>query len=254
MTHSLGWVARVIAHAIRNPRLFVGRFRYVFILGHMRGYTSLLAHILGSHPEVSGYFELHQDYRGPLDLLRMRLRVAMGLEDRLRGPFVLDKILHAHHRIDASLLARENVLTIFMLRRPRETLRSCMGLPRFASNPSAAGRYYVERLESLARASTTPRHRAYLDAETLLERPETVLESLRSYLGLRQALSPTYSTFKYTGLAGYGDWSAYIKRGVIVRERDDEHVVEVPAAVLREAEDAFSAAQRTLTQHCRTLG
>ena len=98
--------ARLLGVAARNPRALAGRFQYVFILSHMRAYTSLLAHILGSHPEISGYFELHQDYRGDFDLLRMRVGVATGLRYRLRGRYVLDKVLHSRHRIGARILGR----------------------------------------------------------------------------------------------------------------------------------------------------
>lgn len=247
-------VARIVGLATRNPRALVGRFKYVLILSHMRAYTSLLAHILGSHPEVSGYFELHQSYRRPLDLLRMRVRVARGLDGALRGTYVLDKILHSRHRVGARILDRENVFTIFMARRPLGTLRSCLGVPRFASNPDAAARYYVERLTSLAAAATVPRHRLYLDAEALLENTEPVLESLRDYLGLRQALSPTYSTFKFTGVRGYGDRSESIMRGVIVKGSVEGPPVEVPSDALRQAEAAFSTARRTLMQNCRPCG
>lgn len=246
-------VGRAVRSALRHPSVFVGRFKYVFILGHMRGYTSLLAHILGSHPEISGYFELHREYRSRLDLLRMRIAVANGLNDRPQGSYFLDKILHSRYRLCPRILARDNVFTIFMLRRPRQTLRSCMGLRAFASDPGAAGRYYVERLEALALASAVPFHRAYLDAEALLDNTESVLEALRSYLGLGRVLSPEYSTFKFTGAEGFGDSSTYIWRRVIVREREEDHSIEIPAPILGEAEGTFAAVETTLKRNCRAL-
>lgn len=247
-------VARIVRLATRNPRALVGRFKYVLILSHMRAHTSLLAHILGSHPEVSGYFELHRSYRGRLDLLRMRAHVARGLDGLLRGRYVLDKILHSGYQVGARILDREDVFTIFMVRRPLGTLQSCLRMQLFKSQPDAAARYYVERLASLAATAAVSRHRVYLDAEALLEKTEPVLECLRDYLGLRQALSPAYSTFKFTGVREYGDWSDAIMRGAVVKGGVQGKPVEIPADALSQADAAFSAARGTLMKSCRPCG
>jgi hypothetical protein len=34
----------------------------IFLLSHMRAYTSLAGHILGSHPQINGYYEMHISY------------------------------------------------------------------------------------------------------------------------------------------------------------------------------------------------
>ena len=34
----------------------------IFLLSHMRAFTSLLGHILGSNPEINGYYEMHLSY------------------------------------------------------------------------------------------------------------------------------------------------------------------------------------------------
>ena len=36
----------------------------IFLLSHMRAYTSLAGHILGSHPQINGYYEMHLGYEG----------------------------------------------------------------------------------------------------------------------------------------------------------------------------------------------
>jgi hypothetical protein len=48
------------------------RTQYLFVISHMRSRSSLLSHILGSHPQVIGYSELHQSYQRWSDLLWRR--------------------------------------------------------------------------------------------------------------------------------------------------------------------------------------
>ncbi len=247
-------VARGIGLLARAPRALIGRFKYVLILSHMRGYTSLLAHILGSHPEVSGYFELHQPYRRSLDLVRMRLSVTRGLDGALQGPYVLDKVVHSRYRIAPRILEREDVFTIFMLRRPLPTVSSCLGVRQFLGNPEAAARYYVERVATLAETAALARHAAYLDAEALLSNTEPVLESLRSYLGLGSLLSPAYSTFRYTGWVGFGDWSDALKGGEIVAARGARPDHLLTAGLVGEATAAFETARAVLLRDCRPCG
>ena len=46
------------------------RLGRIFLLSHMRAYTSLAGHILGSHPEINGYYEMHISYENPVALDR----------------------------------------------------------------------------------------------------------------------------------------------------------------------------------------
>ena len=65
--------------------------RYLFVLSHMRSFSSLLCHILGSHPEIAGYAEAHQAYAGRADLLQLTRKVESTLEGAVAGRYVLDK-------------------------------------------------------------------------------------------------------------------------------------------------------------------
>ncbi|QQZ27263.1 hypothetical protein HMY34_16720 [Thiothrix subterranea] len=40
----------------------------IFLLSHMRAYSSLLGHIIGSQPRINGYYEMHQSYLSDADL------------------------------------------------------------------------------------------------------------------------------------------------------------------------------------------
>ena len=44
---------------------------HILLISHQRSHSTLLAHILGSHPEIDGYSELHQHYLSPVDLRSM---------------------------------------------------------------------------------------------------------------------------------------------------------------------------------------
>src|SRR5262245_13075611 len=51
----------------RNLRRVRSMSSPLFVLSHMRSYSSLLSHVLGSHPEIDGYCETHLRYRSGLD-------------------------------------------------------------------------------------------------------------------------------------------------------------------------------------------
>ena len=42
----------------------------IFLLSHMRTFTNLARHILGSHPRINGKYELHISYEDPAALDR----------------------------------------------------------------------------------------------------------------------------------------------------------------------------------------
>ena len=81
----------------------------------MRSYWALLCHILGSHPEIAGYAEMHLAYRHGMDLLRLRSRVSPSLGAALGGRFVLDKVLHDDYLIAPSILGRKDVYSIVLV-------------------------------------------------------------------------------------------------------------------------------------------
>lgn len=210
---------------VRSPQMFLGRRSYVLVLSHMRSYSSLLCHILGSHAEISGYSEMHISYRGRLDLLRMRARVARSLDGDLSGRYVLDKVLHNDYAIAPSVIRRPNVFPIFLLRRPLPSVASIIemghdiaGVPWY-SNAAAAADYYVIRAKRIAQLAQQQRSRRYLfvQAEQIVDQPERTLERIAGFLGLHQPLTESYSIFPQTGQVGSGDSSLRIMAGRIVR-------------------------------------
>lgn len=209
----------------RHPRVFLGRRAYVFVLGHMRSYSSLLCHILGSHPEIAGYAEMHLGYRSALDLLRARARVARSLNGALPGRFVLDKILHEEYSVAATILERADVHPVILLRRPLPSIASIikMGqqLPGISwySDPAQVADYYVRRVEGLVRLMRgVASPYLFLSAEELVDEPQKSLAGLAGYLELDEPLSERYSIFPRTGEIGSGDNSPSIMTGRVLPE------------------------------------
>ena len=247
------WIDRLGNTLFRNPSALTGHYKYLFILSHMRGYTSLMSHILGSHPEISGYFELQQSYQTPFDLFLMRVRVANGLNYQVRGSFLLDKILHSRWFLSSNILQREDVFTIFTIRKPESSLKSLMGMKKKLGFPSDVLAYYMERLKSLQNISKIPRHRIYVDGESLVENPIPVLEFIQSFLQLDESISPSYSTFRFTGEGGFGDRSEFIRQGEIVKERNSNSQFQIFPDDLQRATVTYDEARRILIENCSRI-
>jgi hypothetical protein len=210
----------------RSPQVFLRRRAYILVLSHMRSYSSLLCHILGSHVEISGYAEMHVTYRGALDLMRMRARVARSLGGELSGRYVLDKVLHNEYAISEAVIRRPDVFPIFLLRRPLPSIGSILELGRdmpevpWYSDIAAITDYYVARVQKLAELAQQAGSRyLFVKAEEILDERGRALERVGTFLRLVRPLHESYSIFPRTGQVGYGDSSPQIMAGRIVRDR-----------------------------------
>jgi len=132
------------------------RRRHLFLLGHMRSYSSVLSHILGSHAQIDGYCETHIKYRTGFDLWRLQRRVPKLTGEPLRGDYVLDKVLH-DYPIAPSILNSSRTRGIVLVRRPGASVRSIieMGLTHspvpWHRDFEQVARYYETRLAGLLR-------------------------------------------------------------------------------------------------------
>jgi hypothetical protein len=237
-----------------------GRPGYIFILSHMRSYSTLLAHLLGSHPEISGYAERSISYRSPLRLYGLRLRLA--LSRKLEGArYVLDKILHDGYAISRSVLRQGNVVPIILVRRPEPTLASIFGLGALAgahpwyTDPEAVTRYYARRLARLAEYGSWAPDRAILvRSEDMLQETQLVLTRLTQELDLDAPLSTTYRLFEHTGKPGYGDPSQRILAGQVIAAKRDRHLPgAISAAQRRRAQIAYATCLSRLAHDARDL-
>jgi hypothetical protein len=234
--------------------------RYLFVLGHMRSYSSLLCHILGSHPQIDGYCETHVKYRTRFDLLRLRSRVVKLTGEPLRGRYVLDKVLH-NYPLASSILRSPNTLSIVLVRRPVPTVQSIVNMGLHYSDVAwyrdldAVARYYEERVGALVQLAEELRGRVmFIEAETLLSRTGDVLQSIGRLLELSEPLQSDYKRFAHTGEGGFGDPSETITTGRVTNApREPRTPVMLPAAMTARLEVAYAACSASLRDRCEAL-
>lgn len=228
----------------------------IFLLSHMRAYTSLVGHLLGSHPEIDGYYEMHLGYASPADLETQRQRYRE--HDRLKpgSRYLFDKLLHNDYALVPENLDAAPLVVLTSLRPPGPTLRSIVSL--FArkpgcdpyADPAGAAAYYIERLHTLA--AFAERHVGrfhYFDAPLVLDDSARLLDTLGAWLQLGSPLAQHYGTFARTGIPGAGDSSPAITSGRIVHEAAGHADVELDSAVLRQAQTAYADCRVQLIAH-----
>ena len=214
----------------------------IFLLSHMRAFTSLAGHILGSHPAINGYFEMHISYDDASALDR-QLDVFQQHETlKQHSQYLFDKLLHNDYQLIPERLGLEEIKILLALREPGQTIKSIVDL--FANKetdevyalPEAATRYYIERLEFLADfCRMLGQNYYYFDAEALQSAPEILLPAITGWLELDTPLSEHYKIFNQTGEARKGDSSDLIYSGKI-----DKTIIEYPHIDI--PQDEFSRA------------
>jgi len=232
---------------------------FLFVVSHMRSYSSLLCHILGSHREISGYSEAQQSYFGRNDLDRLARTVREQTGEPALKRYVLDKVLHNNREIAPDVLRRSNVRCIFLLRNASDTIASILNLAHTMrskgdySDPSRVIAYYGQRLGQMEAYVPQVAGRAlFVESERLLDDTVTLLPRLAQWLGLAEPLSPEYRTFRHTGRPGHGDPSPHIKAGKIVADDGYRHRDYVPIAiaddVLERGNAAYARCRAALSQ------
>jgi hypothetical protein len=223
---------------------------YIFLVGHMRSYSSLLGHILGSHRQIAGYAEMHQKYRDVLDFLELAEKVENSGSKTTAGRYVFDKILHRQD-LHSRILRREDVKIVLLARRPEATLASILKIRAggIASVEQAID-YYVDRLHTLVQISKLRRGRLlYLDSEAVLQRTDETLDRVTRYLAISPRLCAEYSIFRYTGMPKYGDPSERIKAGRVIRQREASPHVPLTSTQLRRLSNAYDSLRRHVMQN-----
>jgi hypothetical protein len=228
----------------------------LFVLSHMRSYSSLLSHVLGSHPDIDGYCETHLRYHFSLDVWRLRRKVQRLTGEALSGRFVLDKILH-DYPIAHGILASPHTRAVFLLREPMDVIQSIIHMGTHLdpleqnTNVGQVTSYYEARLHSLAELAPVLGHRAaYLPSEALLTDTDGALEFLRDFLGLSQPLERRYRSFAKTGEPGFGDPSPAIRSGEIGARSSRRADVPVPESLIERVQAAHSTCVEACFQHC----
>jgi len=218
----------------------------IFLLSHMRAFTSVVGHILGSNPQINGYFEMHLSYEDAPALARQLelLERSDGLKPGSR--YVFDKLLHNDYRLLPERLDLAGTKILVALREPEKTIRSIVSLFRskepgeLYAEAAEAARYYVERVAALAEfCEGRPGTYCYFDAEILRAAPDRLLPTLSRWLELEAPLAERYETFSRTGTARSGDSSATIRSGRISRAASDYSDTPVAAELLDDAQAVY---------------
>jgi len=219
----------------------------------MRAYTSLVGHLLGSHPEIDGYYEMHQSYASTEDLGKQAQRYAEQHSLKPGGRYLFDKLLHNDYTLALEQFDPDRTIVLMALRPPEPTLKSIVSL--FArksgddlyADPTGAATYYIERLHALAAFGRRyPRRFYYFDAELIRTDTARVLAALGAWLQLDSPLTERYRSFAQTGVAGAGDSSPAIATGRIVREENTHPGITLNAESLQRAQAAYQDCRRQL--------
>ncbi len=210
------------AAAVALPR------QHIFLLSHMRAYTSLFGHILGSNPQICGYYEMHIGYHSWKSLVRQKLLYFRDDPVKSGARYMFDKVLHNDHDTNLKVLDLPRCRVIFALREPQAVVPSILKLyaevdPTHEFNDEAfATNYYIGRLEELGRlAGAMRRPYYYLDAESLKQDADHCLPRLSSWLGLSTPLSPSYELQRNSLKERYGDSSERMSAGQITKDRSN---------------------------------
>jgi hypothetical protein len=218
----------------------------IFLLSHMRAFTSLAGHILGSHPQINGYYEMHISYEDAAALDRQLEVFRQGDVLKADSRYLFDKLLHNDYVLKPERLGPAELKILVSLAEPERTIRSIVHLfrqkpdPDLYASPVEAAHYYVARVKALADfCRTADGGYYYFDAELLQTAPERLLPRLSDWLELDSPLIERYEVFSQTGKAGKGDSSRRIHQGRIDRSRVDYSHIEIPEEALRAAREAY---------------
>ena len=216
-------------------------YQYVLLLGHMRSGSTVLSHVLASHPDFVGAGEAHIAYQKPEDLRQLIARTCQLLRRLdLPGTHIVDQINHP--RVSNEVLHSPIIKkSILLIREPKGTLRSLIAT--FGWDVATALGCYVGRLEQIRRYGEILRDRALLiEYEDLVNRTDDTLAALTGFFGLSTPFSASYAT--HTATQKVGDPSDNISAGRVVRTKT--HEIEIEPATLVSASRAFFACREKL--------
>ncbi|MDO8890730.1 MAG: hypothetical protein Q8N54_10765 [Sulfurimicrobium sp.] len=229
------------------------RHARIFLLSHMRALTSLAGHILGSHPEINGYYEMHISYEDA-SALDKQLEVFQESDVlKKNSRYLFDKLLHNDYVLKPGQLGPANIKILISLLEPERTIKSIVDL--FAqkeiedpyASPLEAANYYIARVQALADFSRTANQPYYyFDAELLQRTPESLLPRLSDWLELDTPLAEHYQVFSQTGKARKGDSSGRIHSGRIDRTPTDRSHIAIPENVLGRAREVYRECRREI--------
>jgi hypothetical protein len=222
----------------------------------MRSNSSLLSHLIGSNPQVSGYYEMHLGYESWKSLYRQKVRYIQQNPNKPLKPIFFDKVLHDGHVISEPILNHGAVKLLFSIREPFESVVSTVKLYK-KGNPTHAYAtyegaidYYIERVNSIASMYLKVKDKKRtlcFRASAVRDNPEDTLSKVSSFMELKQPLSDSYSIMDKTGAKQAGDSSENMLSGKVQKNipLDEDVIAQIPRQ-----QELIAAFENT----CRVLG
>ncbi len=196
-------------------------YRRIFILGHMRSRSSLLAHILLSNPQIVGTGESNAVYQNFLKCHWMDIKAHLKNRKIPYTRIFLDQINHNTKTPNKEIIYDNKTKVIILIRQPNETISSILKLSEKFYNNSwtvmDAANYYLDRLKFISSIlkNKKPNDIKLILSDQLINDDKNILQSVSHFLGLKIPLKSNYSTFSFTGL--HGDPSKNINSGYIIK-------------------------------------
>ena len=237
-------------HFVREPQ------RAVLLFAHMRSGSTLLHHLLISHPEIIGRGERNEVFAGSRDLDRLKLDVYLHRCQFFRvHRFVADQINHNRFLKSEALLNHPHVRTIFLIREPQASVASMVRVlgRYYGTNVEQATEYYADRLKTLIRyaGQIQDRWRAFfLTYSDWVLNTEATLCGLQSFLGLSTRLTEEYRLFDFTGARG--DPSPHIMSGRVSHQRAG-YQIDLDRKVLEQLLEVYHNCQVAMRSACSSI-
>lgn len=234
---------------------------YIFVLGHVRSGSTLLVHLLNTHPKICCYGESFIRYKDSKDFLKLAMTNKRVLRElRMREDFYADKLLHNKLLLGGSVLKDDGLKCVFILRSPGNTIASMVR--NLSSKWSNGGgeitkdkmvEHYTDRLSALrnyAGEIGQKERMVYVSYEEMTEDPVKMFNALGRLLHIDpKGFSTKYKKNRTTGMWGLGDGSDNIKAGRIVKNESAERN-EAGECIPAAAREAYESCRDFLEKHC----
>ena len=231
-----------VAFLAVKERLSSKHMRYLLVLGHMRSGSSLLHHVLVSHPDLLGCGERNAEYRSTADLHRLTLAARYHRRALLQPcRYMVDQINHNQFILQADFLNNPQVWTIFLVREPVGAISSMVRVlgQYHGTTLDDALNHYAGRMRRLAQYAQTVKNSgraALVVYDDLVDHTEETLSGLQAFLDLEAPLSPHYRLFEFTSKRG--DPGPNIRQGRVHRP-GAATAIDIPHLQLAQAEAVY---------------
>jgi hypothetical protein len=242
--------SKKLAILAANPEILFGKKKYLFVVSHMRSRSSVLSHILGNNAAICGYKELHQSYKNQFSLINMQIELVKDLNCKLSNKYLLDKMLN-NFTITDEILNKAKPKILFLLREPESTIKSIINMGNktgvsWYKDPLKVTEYYCKRLRNMEQLySRAGSGNLFIDSNELIENADFTLNKISNWLQLVEPLKTTYTTYKDTGVTGFGDPLENIKSGVLRPTKSYPDII-IPEHLLSKAEESYKKCKDTL--------